>query len=344
MPEDQGRSTPPEMAAFAHRGRHLMVPAALTAAALSVLHDQGLAFSLGAACAWLLFGWFATFAAGHDWKACSLCAQPPRALATSSARARLARRHHGRVIRAGEKYLLDLVIAQAVLPKPYMTTWWTKVIAAVVYFLTAMVIATSMVRMHRHPRYRDECHVEWCRAGLDRKPGLSKLRRLHQWTGHYGVWLICVQAPATCVLGLLAEQHHGLATGTFYGIALILTGRVAIAVALHSMEPCLHCARHLPANGGEAADRRMRWLRLFHVTQVWLLAAAFLGWAASWVLAGHVAAKVLVCASAFAVVAWAVLARVHSPVRPWCPWCRDGGGEEADADTPDPAHSAPVPA
>lgn len=334
-----------EFGSVVHRGRYPLIPMLAIASGLSAAHELGLAFMLGAVAAWLLCFFFAFCASEHDWKVCSLCDGPPRREATPAARARLARQRHSRVLSEVVFFMLAVVIMHAVLPKPYLGPWWAKAAAGVVYFLTAAGLAVMSVRMGHHERYRAECHIEWCRAGLERKPRTERRQMRVMRHGHYGVWAVAVLAPGACAVGLFTTTHPYLLLRIAYGLLLIF---LAVAVADitigHSNMPCLYCAKSLPDNPEQEAESRMSWLLLFHRTRYPVLTGAGIGWVVSWVLAGTIPAKVLVCTAALAVLYWAVLERVHSPVKPWCPWCKDDGGEDAGSEAPDPASSVPSPA
>lgn len=329
---------------LAHFARHLTVPALAAAATMSALHDQGMAYAIGAVVAWLSALLYTSMAAMHDWKACPRCPEPPHSLATPGARARLARSHHRRWLSKLNKLAVMAVIAHAVLPKPYMGPWWTKAIAGAVYFLVGGWTSYDMVRASMHRRYHEECHLEWCRAGLKHRPGETWTVRRHRWLAHHGVWLIAVLALSACALGLYTTQHPSIWLRASYGIVVFATGWSALNMSVvHTTEPCVRCARNLPDKPEEAAEQRHPWLRLFHRSRVALIAGSIGAWVASWMAAGTIAAKVLVCVAALALVCWAVLDRLHSPVKPWCPWCKDDGGEDAGADVPDPASSVPSP-
>ena len=342
---DPGRFEPSETASGAHRAGRLVAPCAAIASVLTVLHGLGIAFSIGAATAWMAFAFLSGFRSGHEWLTCSYCTQPPRVVATREARAKLARWVHSYLAKACAKYPLGLVIVHAVLPKPYLDPWWAKAAAAGVYLLIALVVSSSMLSLKQHLQVREECHVEWCRAGARRNPAPSVSRRVGAWAGHHGAWLLGVLAPALCALGLGTAHHHSTPVAICYGVGLVLVGWVVMNVVLtHIGEPCVRCVGGLPTNGGETAERRMGRLRLFHMIRYWLLGGAFCAWVVSWILAGSVPAKVLVFGATVSIVCWAVLERIHSPLRPWCPWCREHGGEEVEDTVPDPTCNAPIPA
>lgn len=331
---------------FVHRARWYVAPLAAIAAVLSALYGYGLAFAVGAVVSWLFLLLFVFTNSAHDWRVCPLCDAPPRSTATAEARALLARHQHGRWRRSVMRMALTGLLAHAILPKPYHDPpWWARAIAAAVYFTVAMLFALSARRLIQHSWYTDECHVDWCRAGLKRKPGTTWRQRLAVWVGHYAMWCIIVMAPATCAVGVYSVHQPSLGWRLGYAVMLLLLVVVVLNTALdHTWELCVHCAKNPPSNGGLSAERRMRWLRLFHVTGVPALIGAFVVWAGSWVFAGSMAAKILVCCAALVVMFWAVLERIHSPVKPWCPWCRDDDdGEDSHASTPDPASNVPTP-
>jgi hypothetical protein len=235
-------------------------------------------------------------------------------------------------------FLLLLVLAHAIMPKPYMGPWWTEAVAGCCYFLVAAVFAGFQIRVWQHEQYRDECYLKSCRAGL-RPRGRQQL-----WMAHFGVWVIAALAPAACILGLFTAGHPDTALRIVYGVVLAVMLWAFLDVTLvHTDSPCVYCGRNLPDNPERTAEQRARWLWLFHHTRVGVLSGAAIGWITSWVLAGTAAAKVLVCFSAAGLVVWAVLDRVHGPLKPWCEWCRDDGDTDAETDVPDPADCAPSP-
>ena len=331
--------------AFVHRARWYVAPLSAVAAVLSALYSYGLAFATGAVVAWLLLLLFIFMSSTHDWRVCSLCDEPPRSSATTKARALLARHRHGRWRGGLMRLMLTALLAHAILPKPYHNPpWWARAVTAAVYFTAAMLFSVSVRRLTQHAWYTDECPVDWCRAGLERKPGITWRQRRAMWVGHYAMWCIIVMAPAACAVGLHSVHHPTTGWRMAYALLLVLLATVVLNACMdHTLELCVHCAKNPPSNGGESAERRMKWLRLFHVTRISVLTGSFLVWAASWALAGSATAKILVCCAALAIMFWAVLERVHSPVKPWCPWCRDDDGDDARTEAPDPSSHVPSP-
>lgn len=334
----------PQMAALGHWSLRVGVPVGAAASALSVFHDRGVIFSIAAVALWVLFALCAFAAPAHNWQVCSHCDTPPRFLATPAARARLAHACHRRWPSALLFLAFTGVFFQAVLPKPYMVHWWAKLAAGVAYFVLAVLTGHDIRRAGMHRLYREECHLDWCRAGLHR-PGETWLRRFRRWAAHYGIWILLVRAPVTCILGLYEMHHDSILLRLAYAAAVFTTGRSVInTLVVHTSVPCVRCARHLPDKPEEAAERRMPWLRRFHRARVTLLAGSLLAWTVSLMLAGTAAAKLLLFAMTVGVVCWMILERIHSPVKPWCPWCKDDGGEDAEAGVPDPTSNVPAPA
>lgn len=333
----------PDHSSFVHRARHSAAPAAAIASALTVLHERGIAFAVGAVVAWLLTFLFYGMAADHDWRVCPLCARPPRSMSTADRRVRLARRQHSRPRKKLWKLTIVALLAHAFLPKPYMDPWWGKMIIAGVYLAVAVMFGRNLIATGRHKRHREDCPVEWCRAGLEDAPGLTWRKRRHMWTGHHGVWLLALLAPVVCTVGIYCMHYPSIVLKAAYGLLTYMLISVVVSMfGQHYGDLCLHCRP--PSHGSQTAEARMRWLKLYHQAGVGILCGAFTAWAASWMTAGTEAAKILICAAALSVVFWAVLERIHSPVKPWCPWCKDDGGEDADADVPDPTTNVPSPA
>lgn len=328
----------PDFGTFAHRSAPIALVLMLAASVLAALHREGILFSAGAVATAIIAFFIGMIAVSHDWSACSLCTQPPRTLATAEARTRLARKIHR--FRT-DKFLMLLLVAHAVLPKPYMEPWWTVFPAAVFYAVTVFACWLYSKRVMMHKKHLDECGAEWCRAGLNRKPGTLRSRR-ELWCGHYGMQIIMLLTAGICTVNLL-PQHEDWQLRTAYGILLLLLGLVIINMMFtHLQEPCLRCVKSLPDNGSQLAEARMGRLKMYHHAGPVLLVGSLLMWFVSMALAGTPGAKVLIVAVSVLLVLWAVLSRLHAPVKPWCPWCKDGGGEHECEHTPDPNTQVPA--
>lgn len=337
MPNDSHHSHADDQASFVHRGRYGIIPATISAAALTALHQYSLAFTVGAVVGWLLTALFIALQTMHRWDVCTLCDYPPKHLATPTARAREARRVHSRTGRFLGQMLIAGTLSSALFPKPYLHFWWGQLAVAVLYAATALTMARAGSRGVQHQEYRDECHLEWCRANR------KKPHPIRAWIGHYGPWLLAILVPDTFLLGMIA-LHGGLLDQLAYAEASLALTFVVLSMLLdHTDMPCVRCAKNPPSNGGEQAERRMTWLRSYHYLRYRLLGASFFLWGASWLVPGTVPGRALMAVAALLLVPWAVLSRVHGKVQPWCPWCRDDGGESEEAEVPDPSWNQPVP-
>lgn len=326
-----------EMSSRVHHARHAVTPAVLIAATLTVFYREGLAFLLGAVAAWLLVMLFVSFQAGHEWDTCSHCTQPPKHLATEAARARLARFAHRRRRRLTGQLLMLATLTAALAPKDYLDHWWGKAGAAVLYAVTALWLTYSTTRFVQHENYREECHNERCRANVKRP------RRFSVWLGHYGLWFLIVLVPANAALGMMA-LHQGRLYNIAYAVGLLaIADLTGCLIFTHLDTPCVRCARHLPIDAEEQAERKSRWLKAHHRLHYWLPGLAFGAWVTSWTVAGTPAGRIMVACAVALLLPWAALIRVHGRLQPWCPWCRDNGGENAAEDAPDPSRNQPAP-
>jgi hypothetical protein len=327
-----------ETGALTHRAHSVLPVAVISAAGLTALRDRDFSFAMGAAVAWALVLMLGSLAASHQWDVCSLCDGPPRQTATPEARARLARRLHSRWRRETTLFMMGGVMTAALMPKPYLdhVAWWGRVAETAVLTATAFAV-TSLVRsVALHLPHRSECHREGCRADRHKAPG-----RVQAALAHYGVWALLVLLPGVTTVGVLAVQRKGNLP-YLYATALLLVVHLMLTMARHYDTPCLLCAKRLPSNGGDLAERRMRWLRLWHTARLALVAAALTMWLVSWAFPGTVAGRVLVGLAGLTLTAQLLLNRTHGRVKPWCPWCREGG-EDEHSETPDPARNNPVP-
>lgn len=333
------------MQPFIHRAGKGLWPSTVLACAITPYHDLNIGMSVATVGMWILTIFFGTMAGQHQWDLCSLCAHPPKIIATDEARNRIAHRHHGTTNRWLMRFMIFAFLVHVVSPKPYMDPPWAKPVMAVIYLGVAMVFLWDFRRSILHKRSHSECHVEWCRAGLSNDPAKFRRKQRHVTVGHYGLWFILVISPVVCILGFFSLRGVGDPFTTFgYPAALIVLILVILDVmVLHSDTPCTHCARNLPDNPEEAAEKRMKWLKTFHRARWWLIGGSLTVWVGSWIFPAMVAGRIMLYVGVLSVCLWAVLDRIHSPVKPWCPWCRDDGGEEAAADVPDPSTNIPSP-
>lgn len=329
--------SPNEMSLAAHRAGKAVIPSGVVAAALTAEHWRGLAFTVGAVMAWLLFFMFSALRAAHRWDTCSHCDGPPPWLATEQARARESRRIHSRIRQIRGRMLITTLGLVVFLPKPYLHHWWGQIAQAVVVSGAAVTMVYEAIRQADHESCREECVNDRCRADL------KKPRPRAVTLGHYGPWILIVLAPLTAAVGLLS-LHRSWQYGVLYADLEAAMALVAVAILLdHTDTPCVRCAV-VPSNGGQKAEEYMKWLRRYHRAGVPLLAAAGFLWGVSWLLPHTAAGRILVASAAFALVPWSALCRVHGQLKPWCPWCRRGEGDSESEEVPDPSQNQPVPA
>lgn len=334
-----------ETGAAVHRAHSAVYPMLIVATGFTCVRDQGLPYAIGSAAGWLLLILFVTLEAMHHWDACTMCHEPPRRVATPEARARLARRVHKKWIWRPWRWLLLGLAVAAVAPKPYLkdAPWWTRAVEAAVLLSIVTPTVWRTMAFDLHKRYASECHVEVCRAGEKAvRPGKKKLKLKRRAFVHYAVWALPVAVTLTVLVGMLALKRGGWLEW-LYSMAALSTLVLLLASMGHGEITCFTCAKRISVNGGELAERRMRWLRLWHQTQYPLPAVAFAAWVISWAFAGTAPGRAAVAAAGFCMGVYVILQGMHSRVKPWCPWCRDDGGEGAEEDIPDPSRNAPVP-
>lgn len=350
MPSDTRKLGPDDRNWITHVSGRLLYPTLALACGIAVFHDHGPLFILAA----ILVGGCAVFLMGmsgtHQWDVCGYCTQPPRRYATPEARARSARFVHAKWIPHVMRILMLATVLHILLPKPYAHVWWGRLGAWLLIFTTTALGTLTGLRTAVHnDHYRDDCHLERCRAGSPRRH-----LPFAAWLGHYGIWVLTVLVPGTLTLGILSlhKPRHGfyalyggLLPVLAYGAASLLLVMTALDMTVyHTTTPCVRCAANPPTNGGEDAERLSFMLRLFHATCFWLPLVAGGIWLASWLLPGTGTGRAMFGLAASLLLPWGVLSRVHGRLRPWCPWCRKGGGgDHTHEDAPDPTHNQPVP-
>lgn len=146
------------------------------------------------------------------------------------------------------------------------------------------------------------------------------------------------------ILALVAANiaDHYLHTPVTSVLALgmfIPVGMATVASWRHERSLCQACVGDFPLDPQGQAQRRGRWLRIFHLSadRPFVAAAVLLAVsvASFWVFWAMVAVW-----SWWALEAWA--GRWHRLLEPWCPFCRGGGGgphECVPEPTPDPSLS-----
>ncbi|MGW7100324.1 hypothetical protein [Streptomyces sp. NPDC054838] len=335
----------PELSTIAHRARTALWPPLVAAACLTAAQDRGLAYRVGATGAWALAFVFLAFAAAHQWDICSHCEKPPRQEATPEARLRLARLvHPGRAKRFVIRWSAKAFVCAVVLPKPYLNALgpWRPAVLAPLYLLLAAIVVRALMNEQTHERHRDECFLERCRAGQMRVPH----KRWQHEVGHHALWVLLPLIPAVTALGMAALSRPSLEITYALGVLATLQA-MNYHLQYHSKNPCMVCARRIPANGSQIAERplRKRMLRTDHLLRLTAPVTTLAAWTLSWVFPHTWAGRTLLGAAAAILVIWLVLGRAHSRLQPWCPWCRDCDGDEEAVDpSPVPGLGQPLPA
>ncbi|MEY9840677.1 hypothetical protein [Streptacidiphilus sp. EB103A] len=320
-----------------HFAERFTTPAIVLAAALTAFREDGTSVLAAAVAAWLCAITALAMSLVHQWDVCPLCQGPPAAVASPQARLRLATRLHRRGHTTGTRAAVVLAAVFVVMPKPYLHDlgWWRPAVAAA-YAGAALYLARDLTQVTVHGRHREECPDERCRASRRPTP-----RPWQSVLAHHGLWIMLVAVPATCALALTAHGRTGLQV--CYGTGLLVIAYVLLMVFGHHTDSlCVLCAVRLPDNGSAQAERRGTWLRTTHRTRI----AAPIGvgalWVLSWVFAATTAGHLLLALAGLLLVAVLVLNRVHGRLQPWCPWCRDEGGN-THIQTPEPAPAQPLP-
>ena len=129
-------------------------------------------------------------------------------------------------------------------------------------------------------------------------------------------------------------------------IMVIFMSALLVAVCagrLHDASPCIVCAANLPLDPSAAAERSKPVFRVYHQAMRWF------GW--NWMLI--YAAGTFLLPLGWPLNCWAIIFAAmgtvfvlstlrHEKLQPWCPWCRDDGGEGEREPEPDPSARMPA--
>lgn len=179
----------------------------------------------------------------------------------------------------------------------------------------------------------------------------TPFRKALAWFRHYSSWfviggavIILIEKAVRCLY--VPQSPLWLACFGFAVMVLWFLG--AMESNRHAMRWCEPCVwRRVTENGREAAEQKLRQLRLFHLCydHQALYSIAFLVFVAAAWFAHGLLEFALYAPLVVSVSAASVAEATHAQHRPWCPLCRHGGGgdgQHVNEPPPDPSDSAPV--
>lgn len=179
------------------------------------------------------------------------------------------------------------------------------------------------------------------------------VKRIGQIIGHctyrYGYWYVAFMAVRRIVLGPNSELYDII----YYGSMPFEFLMIFCMTAFHSGEPCTACDRHRPLNGQAQADKHEHRFQMVHriwdpieARNVWAFMRGIRGFI--FLFAIGMVARVIVqfpyAVDSFlnaltftlplAYLMW--LNPLHNRLRPWCKYCRKGGGDDEKEVVPEP--------
>lgn len=157
---------------------------------------------------------------------------------------------------------------------------------------------------------------------------------------------VCVAVIALDFGWHTVESPSALRVVLYFATFLLYFFWIYAMAAHHKQGLCERCAKDTPLDPEKAVAKRIRWLRLTHrfadTRWRWLpLGVAIGSLAVGFIQIGsfsfsHITSPIFWVA----MLGPAILAHVHNPLQPWCPFCRwdDGGDSEPSPEpTPDPS-------
>ena len=169
------------------------------------------------------------------------------------------------------------------------------------------------------------------------------------WIIHYSENMIFVALLALIGLDLATINTNSMLFFILSGIPLYT---LVVAALYHGSRLCEHCITSTPINPSLEAERHERSLQIWHkkhaisiafiVYLVFLLAIVPL--VEHFLPKGYIRAHVIRQIPYLIWFPMMYVFRMHSRLRPWCPWCRDDGGWGFREVVPDPQedHGKPV--
>lgn len=159
---------------------------------------------------------------------------------------------------------------------------------------------------------------------------------------HKGHWFYA--GTAALAAGALFLPTKGI-WGSIGNFLFLLTLFMQYTNAQHGKNLCEQCVTEFRADAAEHAEQRRWKFAAVHKVDPWAVALG-LAYMLGVLLLPHLWKGVIGCAYFLLVGFMALQIRFHSSYRPWCPYCRRGGGsgDEETESTPDPSQGRPVPA
>ena len=160
--------------------------------------------------------------------------------------------------------------------------------------------------------------------------------------GHWGSQILIAAILVTIAL-VLRPLPYDSPVATLVPVLLALVVIASwLSMRQHDRRLCEHCARSMPLNPAQDAVRFRRRLELAHlagdrrvvVGYLVLLLASNLALEPAWV--PSVVGRPVWAAVQSTMIYLMLSHDTHRRLQPWCPQCRGGGGDNEDADVPDP--------
>ncbi|MET8342497.1 hypothetical protein [Streptomyces microflavus] len=159
---------------------------------------------------------------------------------------------------------------------------------------------------------------------------------------HRSHWLVLIAVAGTTALVFAPDS------GVWNSVRTMATFLVLAAILgdmRHSDRLCEPCVTEFRVDAPEYAAKRCWLFTIDHRGRRPYLALVVLSLVASHVFDRHTAPSIANTIGIMTIFgAITLVNRFHRTYRPWCPYCRNGGGGHEHTEVPDPASGRPVPA
>lgn len=159
---------------------------------------------------------------------------------------------------------------------------------------------------------------------------MNIVRRTAAWIGHRTWWIWAAYLVLGFVLDIIVKQPENT-DHPWWGalVPAVMAGVLIACWAHHDESLCPDCLMGMPLNPEQATERRGWVLRGFHRFGTWhrymmIGGLAVLGAALSWFDVLDPWMEVLY----LPFVGLTIAGVVHRKYEPWCPQCRDDGGDD----------------